>query len=94
MDNIVVDSGATSPASFGTRELRMPHVALITMQGLQVGSTYEFEINRHFEGIPTAENASRELRLCNLPPEYASPLQILHKADLKDHVISPAEYYM
>jgi hypothetical protein len=72
----------------------MPHVALITMQGLQPGSTYEIEITRHFEGVPTAESASREMEFCQLPPEYSSPLQILHKADLKDHIISPAEYYM
>jgi len=64
VDSIPDDVGLTGEAAFGTRELRMPHVALITMQGLQTGSTYEIELNRHFEGVPTAENASREMRLC------------------------------
>lgn len=62
MDSLATtDVSNVAEASFGTRELRMPHVALIHMQGLTAGSSYEFELTRHFEGLPTAENASREM---------------------------------
>lgn len=94
MDNIIVDQGAPGEATIGTREMRQPHVAVIAMEGLTAGASYEFELVRHFEGIPTAEANTRELRSFILPEKYASPLHVLRKAQLKDHVISPYEYYM
>lgn len=70
-----------SDIAISAASLKRDHVVVYVFENVQSTTTFELEVIRRLEGLPTDENQSREKRSVQLPNEYSTTMDILRKVD-------------
>jgi hypothetical protein len=56
-----------------------PHTVIIVGENVDANTTFEFEVTRHYEGTPSDDSRSLELREATLA-NYSNTLELIRKA--------------
>jgi len=74
IDGVYIDIGS----------LQQKHMTILSFEGVQADTTFEFQWVVHYEGIPSSESQYLETEMCLLSPQYSTALDILRKFDFAD----------